>query len=124
MSIISQSIDLLKLQGARKITKDGKDYVLIDLSKSRAKEHKNGSVYLELEAVGKKEVGQYGDTHFIKERSTKEERMQKVQMPIIGNGKELSFGDSAPRKIIPTVGTNSGKSANTWMEDDNLDVPF
>jgi hypothetical protein len=80
----------MKLQGARRIrSQSGKDCVVIELGTSRAKPHQNGSVYLSLEAVENKNgAGQYGDTHFVTEPTTKEERQSGMKLPIIGNGKE------------------------------------
>lgn len=90
MKKLNISINLLQLQGAVRATIKGEDCIVIRLAKSRAKPHQNGKVYLNLEAVTNKngEV-QYGNTHFVCEPTTKEDRMSGGdKLPIIGNGKE------------------------------------
>lgn len=81
------SINLLGIQGAREVEKNGKKYVLIDLEASRARPHKNGKIYFNIEAIEGRTPSDYGDTHFVKESTTKEEREQQIQLPILGNMK-------------------------------------
>ena len=94
---INVSFDLLKLQGAKKITaKDGKPYIAICIPESRIKvfNRKDGSesLFLELDIKSNRDgEDKFGKTHFCSEASTKEERANKVKMPIIGNGKEFIF---------------------------------
>ena len=91
MKKINISINLLQLQGACKATIKGEDCVVIRIGKSRAKPHQNGKVYLNLEAIANKNgADDYGNTHFIAEPTTKDERENGVKLPIIGNGKEWS----------------------------------
>lgn len=126
---INISFDLLKLQGAKKITgKDGKDYVAICIPESRIKvfNGKNGeSMYLALDVKANKGgEDERGKTHFVAEATTKEERLAKTLLPIIGNGKEFVFGGSgqkpSPRQERkPQPQTDS---ANPNPEDD--DIPF
>lgn len=97
---INISFDLLKLQGAKKITgKDGKDYVAICIPESRIKPFtgKNGeAMYLSLDVKANKGgEDERGKTHFVAEATTKEERLTKTLLPIIGNGKEFVFGSSS-----------------------------
>jgi hypothetical protein len=91
MKKLNQSIDILALQGAVRATIKGEDCVVIRLAKSRAKPHSNGKVYLNLEAI-ERSGGEdnFGNTHFVAEPSTKDERQSGVKLPIIGNGKEWS----------------------------------
>lgn len=124
MSNLTASIDLLALQGARKTAKDGKEYVVIELAKSRAKPHQNGKVYLNLELIEGKEPGKYGDTHFVKESTTKQEREEGVKLPIIGNakpwGKPKPQSDgwgSEPRKVNYTA-------RDAIQDDDGSDLPY
>ena len=97
---INASFDLLKLQGAKKITgKDGKEYVAICIPESRIKKfnRKDGSesLFLELDIKANRDgEDKFGKTHFVAEASTKEERANKVRLPIIGNAKEFVFGGS------------------------------
>ena len=91
MKKLNISINLLQLQGACKATIKGEYCVVIRIAKSRAKPHQNGKVYLNLEAIERKDgEDNYGNTHFIAEPSTKDERESGVKLPIIGNGKEWS----------------------------------
>ena len=57
--------------------------------------------YLDLVLIPRKEVGQYGDTHIVKQSVTKEEREAKVELPIIGNaterGNAAAAAKSAPK---------------------------
>ena len=103
---INVSFDLLKLQGAKKITaKDGKPYIAICIPESRIKvfNRKDGSesLFLELDIKSNRDgEDKFGKTHFVAEATTKEERAEKAKMPIIGNGKEFIFnsggGNSKP----------------------------
>lgn len=92
MKKINISINLLQLQGAVRATVKGEDCVILRLEKSRAKPHQNGKVYLNLEAVSNKNgEDQYGNSHFVCEPTTKEERESgAAKLPIIGNGKGWS----------------------------------
>lgn len=128
MSNLTASIDLLALQGARKTAKDGKEYVVIELAKSRAKAHANGKVYLNLELIENREPGKYGDTHFVKESTTKQERDEGVKLPIIGNAKpwgkpkpqgQGEFGEYQPRQRNYTA-----KDAIDRRPDDGDELPY
>ena len=121
MSKLNISINLLGLQGASLITsKAGTECVVIDLNKARAQKHRNGKVYLNLEAVENRNgVDQYGNTHFVAEPVTKDERQGGVKMPIIGNGKVFDFTkrQDAPKR------QEMGKAA--MPDDDGSDsIPF
>jgi hypothetical protein len=58
---------------------------------------------------------EYGD-YMVKQQVTKEEREQKVQMPILGNGKILG----APKASSPT----STAPDRTTSDDATDDIPF
>ncbi|WP_397382819.1 hypothetical protein [Prosthecobacter sp.] len=143
MNKIAVSIDLLGLQGAQKVTTGGRECVLIDLTKCRAKPHQNGKVYLNLDVIENKDgANQWGKTHFVCEASTKEERASRVNLPIIGNGTQ--WGDLAevkkqaaappPRRHTPAppvrrpppqdddFGDTASGPISEGMEDD--DIPF
>jgi len=126
MSNLTASIDLLALQGARLVEKDGAKHIVINLSKARAKAHANGKVYLNLELIENREPGKYGDTHFVKESITKEERHERVKLPIIGNAKPWgnrqpkadSWG-TEPRKVNYTA-----RDAIDRRPDDGDELPY
>jgi hypothetical protein len=125
---INVSFDLLKLQGAKKITaKDGKPYIAICIPESRIKvfNRKDGSesLFLELDIKSNRDgEDKFGKTHFCSEATTKEERANKVKMPIIGNGKEFIFNSGgggskpAPRPA----------KQESFVEDtgDDTSIPF
>ncbi len=125
MKKLNLSINLLQLQGAVRATIKGEDCVVIRLAKSRAKPHQNGKVYLNLEAVTNKNgADDYGNTHFVCEPSTKEERESGAdRLPIIGNGKEWS---NEGQQTAPARTTRQIPRAQP-QEDagtDGDDIPF
>lgn len=122
---INISFDLLKLQGAKKITgKDGKEYVAICIPESRIKvfNGKNGeSMYLGLDVKANKGgEDERGKTHFVAEATTKEERLAKTLLPIIGNGKEFVFGGSGGQR---QQSAPVRQQKNQPSEDDS-EIPF
>lgn len=123
MNKLNLSINLLGLQGASLITsKAGTECLVIDLDRARAQKHRNGKVYLNLEAVENRNgVDQYGNTQFVAEPVTKEERQGGVKMPIIGNGKVFSFErrQDAPKrqemgKNEPEIYTDANNEEIPW----------
>jgi len=123
---INASFDLLKLQGAKKITgKDGKEYVAICIPESRIKKfnRKDGSesLFLELDIKANRDgEDKFGKTHFVAEASTKEERTDKVRLPIIGNAKEFVFGNSGgQRQQSPPA-----RQQNAQPSEDDSEIPF
>ena len=121
---INLSIDILKVQGAKKITgKDGKEYVAICIPDSRLKPftRKDGSecLFFSLDVKSNKDgEDAYQKTHFVAEATTKEEREKKERLPIIGNGREFVFGGSSSTpKAKP-------KPDPTYSEPESDDIPF
>lgn len=126
---INISFDYLKLQGARKVTKDGKDYILIDIASSRAKPFKrqNGeeSVYGSLDIKANKNgENDRGQTHFVAEATTKEERAAKTLLPIIGNGKEFVFNNSNSTRQPSRNGAVPAKQHPLMQDDGNDEIPW
>lgn len=131
MTKLNISINLLALQGACKGTIKGEECIIIRLPKARAKPHQNGKVYLNLEAVANKDgKDQYGNTHFIVEPTTKEEREDGLKLPIIGNGKTYEpKGHRQERR--PDQGFDRGARPGSDQaggsldgDDDSSDIPF
>lgn len=125
MKKLNLSINLLQLQGAVRATIKGEDCVVIRLAKSRAKPHQNGKVYLNLEAVSNKNgADDYGNTHFVCEPSTKEERESGAErLPIIGNGKEWSNeGQQPPARTARQI--PRAQPQPQLDTDDNSEIPF
>jgi len=121
MKKLNLSINLLQLQGAVRATIKGEDCVVIRLAKSRAKPHQNGKVYLNLEAVTNKNgADDYGNTHFVCEPSTKEERESGAErLPIIGNGNEWSNENTSYQKPAETRTTRQISRAQPQDESED-----
>jgi hypothetical protein len=92
-----------------------------DLDKNRFYKGRNGT-YIDLVITPMREPGQYGDTHIVTQSATKEERAQKVRMPIVGNGKVIyKFEDNSGPLMKRTQPTERQMANQT---DDDTDVPF
>ena len=119
MKKLNISLNLRQLQGACKATIKGEDCVVIRIAKSRAKPHQNGKVYLNLEAVSNKNgADDYGNTHFVVEPLTKEEREGGMETLYIGNGKEWSNEGHQARKALPT------RQAPQEQAQDDEEIPW
>lgn len=91
------------------------------LDKSRffqGKEDRNGHapLYVDLVLIPRKEVGQYGDTHMVKQDKKKGET---IDLPIIGNATEKEFGGQS-KPVPPPPQSNQGGAGS----EDFGDVPF
>ena len=98
-NIITLKVDVRKLEKARFF---------------EGKPDKTGHkpLYADLVLVPKKEVGQFGDTHFIVQSKKKDEN---IQMPIIGSATERGGAAPAPRPVSPKPAP---------QENLDEDVPF
>jgi hypothetical protein len=130
MKKLNISINILALQGAVRATIKGEDCLVLRLEKSRAKAHQNGKIYLNLEAVSNRDgEDQYGNTHFICEPTTREERESgAAKLPILGNGKERTNEGTPWKKMDnpPARTTRNIPRAQPQQEteDDTSDIPF
>ena len=128
MKKLNISINLLQIQGAVRATVKGEDCIILRLEKSRAKPHQNGKIYLNLEAVANKNgEDQYGNTHFIVEPTTKEERESgAAKLPIIGNGKEWSNEGQQSHTTAPVRTTRNIPRAQPQPDHtpEGDDIPF
>lgn len=90
MANFNLKIDLGKFWGARvTTTKSGEEVVVIPIAENYLTKGKNGSVYANLQATEKKQLGTYGDSHFIKPRFSKEAfanltEEQRNSIPFVG----------------------------------------
>ena len=90
MANFNLKVDLGKFWGSKIVTtKDGKDVLVIPLEENFLVRGKNGSVYTNLQATEKKQIGSYGDSHFIKPRFSKETfaqltEEQRNSIPFLG----------------------------------------
>lgn len=134
---ISVYIDLAKLQGAHRMrikdrAGEPQDCLVIVLSKSRIKPSAKNADKLGLAlslVPNRNGKGEYGDTHWICEPTSKEERESSnpPKLPILGNGKE--YEADAPRSSRKTdTGSARADDASTETMDgvfpDGDDIPF
>ena len=83
-------LDLAKFWGASvTTTKSGKEVLVIPIEENMLVKGKNGAVYAGLQATERKQVGQYGDTHYIKPKFSKDNFAkladeQRNNIPFIG----------------------------------------
>ena len=116
MANFNLSIDLTKFWGAKVVTtKGGDEVVVIPIAENRLKKTPKGAVMAYLQATEKKQVGQYGDTHFIKPKLTKDAFAsltdeQRNSIPFIGsiyyptNG--VNNGGGTQSQYTPSVNVN------------------
>jgi hypothetical protein len=122
---LSISVELDSIQGFT--AKRG--WVAFDLSKARITIGRNGKHYLSLDAIEKKQPDDWGNTHFIKEASTKDERTNKVELPFCGKGK--AFGNqqqqrqqTAPQQRSPQKAMQRGGWEKDETANDDSEIPF
>lgn len=121
MANFNLSIDLMKFWGARvTTTKSGEEIVVIPIEENKLKKTTKGSVMVYLQATEKKQLGQYGDSHFIKPRFTKDvfARLtdeQRNAIPFLGSvyapqnnygGNNGNGGGYAQQPYTPSVNAN------------------
>jgi len=123
---LSVSFDLLQIQGAKRITgKDNKEYVAICIPDSRLNAHKNGKVYLSLDVKSNRDgEDKFQNTHFVAESSTKDERANKIRLPIIGNAKEHVFDGSGSGYKKQSTAANKLPEKPIEDFDDDTSIPF
>lgn len=67
--------------------------MVLRLEKSLAKPHQNGAVYMTIEAIENKDGEvKYGNTHWVCEGTTKDQREQGIKGNILGNARTFSDG--------------------------------
>jgi hypothetical protein len=86
---------------------------------------KNGELYCSMEIVERKQVGQYGDSHFVKQQLEKENykaltEEQRKAIPILGSFQPSKFGN------VETVIAEEVKPQNApqTVTNTHSDVPF
>ena len=86
------------------------------ISKDKLKVHTNGSHYWNFSVMERKEPDQYGNTHYIVESQTKDERDAKAPKNFLkSSGKAVVFGNT-------NTSVASNDVSNSYDEDD--DLPF
>lgn len=100
------------------------DVRLLDKARFFEGKEKNGHkpLYADLVLMPKKELGQYGDSHFVIQSKKKDEN---IQMPIIGSATER--GGAAPQQQAPKPPVTSGGTGTQQAprsDADEFDVGF
>tara|TARA_R110000772_G_scaffold31949_3_gene78549 strand:- start:17 stop:310 length:294 start_codon:yes stop_codon:yes gene_type:complete len=84
------------------------------ISKEKIKVNPNGSHYYSMTVMERKEPDNYGNTHYVVEAQTKDERAAKAPKNYLkSSGKEFVFGGEAQ------VASN-----DVTLDDDGDDLPF
>lgn len=87
------------------------------ISKDKIKIHANGSHYWNFSVLERKEPDQYGNTHYVVEQQTKDEREAKAPKNYLkSSGKEYVFGEAQNSSAQTTA-------SNAYAEQDD-DLPF
>ena len=102
MANFNLKIDLGRFWGAKVITtKSGEEVVVIPIAENCLTKGKNGSVYANLQATEKKTLGQFGDSHFIKPRFSRDAFAnltdeQRNSIPFVGSvyAPQNNYGNS------------------------------
>jgi hypothetical protein len=125
-------IDPAKLQGAFEMKikdKSGvpQECLVIVLERSRIKRSKSGRLGLSLDIVPNKDgKDEYGNTHWIKESTTKIEResADPPNLPFLGNAREYEPGGQRTARPAGGVAVtrDGGSEFAEGMDDD--DIPF
>jgi hypothetical protein len=117
-NLIKAKVDLAKIHGAKVLKKDGRTF--LELTDAKLFEGKNGALYLDL-AMFETPGHEYGDWR-ISQDVPQAFRESGVKGAILGNGKNKSYGQSAPapqphRQSVPPPPPLSAP-------DESVDVPF
>lgn len=123
-------IDPAKLQGAFEMKikdKSGtpQECLVIVLERSRIKRSKSGRMGLSVDIVPNKDgKDEYGNTHWIKESTTKAEResADPPNLPFLGNAREYEPGGQRTARPAGGTAVTEGSPLAEGMEDD--DIPF
>lgn len=98
MSTLNISIDLLKLNKAGVTTINGQKCVVLPIDMvglyEKTDNGKTTSVKLFLSASERKEVGQYGDTHYVKQAFSKS--FKEKNPTIVEDAKKVYLGEGKP----------------------------
>lgn len=95
-NILTVKIDVRKLDKAR-------------FFEGRADKNGHKPLYADIVLIPRRDVGQYGDTHLVKQSVSKQEREAKVELPIIGSATERASQSPpcpAPAQRAPAAQQN------------------
>jgi len=97
--ILSQLIDVRKLDKSAFF--EGKEHATETMKTPDGKVVPYRPLYARLDAIPRKETGQYGDTHLITQDIGKDRRLAGEKGPIVGNGKPVVRKSAAPVQSAP-----------------------
>jgi hypothetical protein len=118
-NLIKSKLDLAKIHGAKVLKKDGRTF--IEITDSKLFEGKTGAIYLDL-AQFETTNDKFGNDWRISQDLPQAFRDSGAKGPILGNGKNKAYGQSAPapqphRQSVPPPPPLSAP-------DDGSSVPF
>lgn len=96
------------------------DICFSDIPKDKLTTAKNGKLYGHIIVASLRDTDEYGNTHSVYMRQTKEEREAKDKKIYIGRAKELNFTKSEAPKQEPKPETPKTDTSNS----DNEPLPF
>lgn len=105
MENLNLECDLMKLVGSFIANVNGKRSVVIPIDDNDlyefGRKDESRALALRLVAYKSREIGQFGDTHIIKQSMSKVwqekyKNKEKPQLPILGNGKEFAYEQKRP----------------------------
>lgn len=107
--ILSGSLALTKLKSAFYTTKKGAKCLMIPIEENYLTE-KDGAVYMQVSAIVRDEEDQYGQHGFVAQKLPTEkykalgkEEANKIELPILGNLKDLSYSSNDSQAVEATV---------------------
>lgn len=136
---LSAYIDLAKLQGAHRMKLKGKDgqprdcvVIVLDQARAKVSERNPERINLSLAIVPNRDgKDDFGQTHWICEPTTKDEResANPPKFPILGNAREFDDTAGGQRTARPAGGspvTQPAQGAAEGMADglEDDDIPF
>lgn len=96
------------------------DICFSDIPKDKLTTAKNGKLYGHIIVASLRETDEYGNTHSVYMRQSKEEREAKDKKIYIGRAKELNFKKNEAPKQQPEQAQPQGSS----YQDNPDDLPF
>lgn len=94
------------------------------LQKARFFQGRNGAQYADLILLELREPDRFGNTYMVKQACSREERLNKVEMPILGSAKELGGGQQVPRSGGAHTQWNKPQTQKPETDLDEEPIPF
>lgn len=124
-------LDLNKIPGAFRKAIHGKttEKECVCIPIDNLFEGKTGAVYLDLTMVERKEVSQYGDTHFAKIRVSADDyknmsEEDRMSIPIVGSVKPIQYQQQEPQRQQAQQQQQQEKQQYEEQQQQYDDLPF